>query len=403
MKDSATANQGAGEFLMTQRRPLHPRTPCALALAAATLLSPASWATNFPVTPEQRRTAEQVAQAGVPLSELAPNAPDSHTVKPGDTLWDISKLFLTSPWRWPELWGMNRDQIANPHLIYPGQLLLLVKKDGRASLQLAQSRGGASGDTVKLSPRVRASQQDANPITAIPQHLIEPFLSEAIVFDTDELARAPRIVAAQEGRVMLSKGDLAYARGDLSQAGDYRVFRSSKPLRDPTTREILGYEAPYLGTADLTRPAENRPLPGGKTEIVPATLTITTTKQEIGVGDRLAPVPQRSFARYVPHAPAAPVAGQIVSIYGDALSAGQNQIVALNRGARDGLERGHVLALWRDGRRVVDRTAEKREDIKLPDERHGVLFVFQVYQRVSYALIISVRDPVAPGDRFTQP
>ena len=176
-----------------------------------------------------------------------------------------------------------------------------------------------------------------------------------------------------------------------------------KPLRDPSTREILGYEAPYLGTADLTRPAENRSLPDGKTEIVPATLTITTTKQEIGVGDRLAPVPQRSFARYVPHAPASPIAGQIVSIYGDALSAGQNQIVALNRGARDGLERGHVLALWRDGRRVVDRTADKREEIKLPDERHGVLFVFQVYQRVSYALIISVQDPVAPGDRFTQP
>lgn len=387
---------------MTQRR--YSQFMPLLPLAAALLSAPAL-AVNYPVTPGQRQTAEQVAQAGVPLSELSPNAPDSHTVKPGDTLWDISKLFLTSPWRWPELWGMNRDQIANPHLIYPGQVLLLVKRDGRALLQLAQNRGGTGGTdgTVKLSPQIRATPQDANPITAIPQHLIEPFLSEAIVFDTDELARAPRIVAAQEGRVMLSKGDAAYARGDLSQATDYRIFRNSRPLRDPSTREILGYEAPYLGTAELTRAAENRPVADGKTEIVPATLRILSNKQEIGVGDRLSPVPQRNFTRYVPHAPAKPVAGQIVSIYGDALSAGQNQIVALNRGTRDGLERGHVLALWRDGRRVTDRSGEKREEIKLPDERHGVLFVFQTYERVSYALIISVQEPVGAGDRFTQP
>lgn len=387
---------------MTQRR--YSQFMPLLPLAAALLSAPAL-AVNYPVTPGQRQTAEQVAQAGVPLSELSPNAPESHTVKPGDTLWDISKLFLTSPWRWPELWGMNRDQIANPHLIYPGQVLLLVKRDGRALLQLAQNRGGSGGTdgTVKLSPQIRATPQDANPITAIPQHLIEPFLSEAIVFDTDELARAPRIVAAQEGRVMLSKGDAAYARGDLSQATDYRIFRNSRPLRDPSTREILGYEAPYLGTAELTRAAENRPVADGKTEIVPATLRILSNKQEIGVGDRLSPVPQRNFTRYVPHAPAKPVAGQIVSIYGDALSAGQNQIVALNRGTRDGLERGHVLALWRDGRRVTDRSGEKREEIKLPDERHGVLFVFQTYERVSYALIISVQEPVGAGDRFTQP
>lgn len=389
---------------MTQRQPLFQKKILPLLPLAAALLSAPALAVNYPVTPGQRQTAEQVAQAGVPLSELSPNAPDSHTVKPGDTLWDISKLFLTSPWRWPELWGMNRSQISNPHLIYPGQVLLLVKKDGRASLQLAQSLGSAGPDgTIRLSPQIRSSAQDGNAITAIPQHLIEPFLSEAIVFDTDELSRAPRIVAAQEGRVMLAKSDIAYARGELNQGPDYRVFRTSRPLRDPTTREILGYEAPYLGTAELTRPAESRSNGDGKAEIVPATLRILSNKQEIGVGDRLSPVPPRNFSRYVPHAPANPIAGQIVSIYGDALTAGQNQIVALNRGNRDGLERGHVLALWRDGRRVVDRTGEKREEIKLPDERHGVLFVFQTYERVSYALIISVQDPVSAGDRFTQP
>jgi LysM domain len=394
---------------MTQWRPLHPQSPHQFSSVLATvatsmaLLSTPTWATNYPITPDQRQTAERVAQAGVPLSELSPNAPDSHTVKPGDTLWDISRLFLANPWRWPELWGMNREQISNPHLIYPGQVLLLVRKDGFATLQLARSAGISSGDTVKLSPRIRNSAQDDTAIAAIPQHLIEPFLTDAVVFDTDELAHAPRIVATQEGHVMLSRGDLAYARGDLSQALDYRVFRNTKPLRDPTTREILGYEAPYLGTAELSKPGESRQLPDGKQEIVPATLVIKNIRQEIGVGDRLSAVPPRSFTRYVPHAPATPMAGQIISIYGDAVNAGQNQIVALNRGARDGMERGHVLALWRDGRRIVDRTGEKREDIKLPDERHGVLFVFQVYERVSYALIISVRAPVSAGDRFTQP
>ena len=359
---------------------------------------------QLPVSPEQRRVAEQVASAGVPLADLAPNAPDSHTVKPGDTLWDISQLFLKSPWRWPELWGMNRDQIRNPHLIYPGQVLLLVKVDGRARLQLAQAVGGsAPGDAVKLRPQMRISAMDASPIAAIPLNLIQPFLTDAVVFETDQLAAAPRIVATDEGHVLLGRGERAYARGDFGGATDFRIFRTSRPLRDPATGEILGYEAPYVGTADLTRPAEERPGADGKPQIVPATLTIKLAKQEVGVGDRLAPAPQRDLDRYVPHAPDKPVAGQIAAIYGEALNAGQNQIVALNRGRRDGMERGHVLALWRDGQAMLDKTQAKAQPIKLPDERHGVLFVFEVYERVSYALIISVREPVKPGDRFTQP
>ena len=376
-----------------------------LLAASCSAASLTATAANLPISEQQRATAERVAQAGVALSELAPNAPESYTVKPGDTLWDISKLFLTSPWRWPELWGMNREQINNPHLIYPGQMLLLVTIDGRARLQLAQARGNEAlgTGTVKLSPRVRSAALDENSIAAIPLHLIEPFLNAAVVFNTDELASAPRIVATPEGRVLLSRGDLAYARGDLSQATDYRVFRSTRPLRDPSTQEILGFEAPYLGTAELIRADQSQAGPDGKTEVVPATLMIKTVRQEIGVGDRLSPTPQRSFLRYVPHAPAQPIGGQIVSIYGDGLNAGQNQIVALKRGLQDGMERGHVLALWQEGRRLVDSTSESRDLMKLPDERHGVLFVFQVYARVSYALILSVKEPVKPGDRFTQP
>lgn len=377
-----------------------PKLTPTLTLIAA-LLAPAAWATNYPVTQAQRETAQQVAQAGVPLSELAPNAPDQHVVVPGDTLWDISSIFLKSPWRWPELWGMNRDQIRNPHLIYPGQVLMLIKRDGRAMLQIGQAAGGAGGDG-KLSPRVRSSPLADNAVAAIPQHLIEPFLNEAVVLDADTLATAPRIVAAPEGRVMMTQGDLAYVRGIQKPADSYRVFRQPRALRDPSTKEILGYEAVYAGAGDLTRLGGTVEQSGDKLD-VPATLTLRQVRLEIGVGDRLAPVAERSFKRYVPHAPDKAIAGQIVSMYGDALTAGQNQIVALNKGEVDGLERGHVLALWRAGKQVRDRTTERNETVQLPDEQHGVLFVFQTFKRVSYALIISVKDPVSVGDRFTQP
>ena len=356
-------------------------------------------AADYPVTSQQRGTAAKVAQDGVPLSELSPNAPDSYTVKTRDTLWDISKLFLTSPWRWPELWGMNLDQIRNPHLIYPGQILYLDKTGGRARLRMGQAVGGND----RLSPRVRSSPLGADSLASIPFGLIEPFLNEAVIFQTNELDAAPRIVATQEGRVILGRGDTAYVRGDLSNGTDYRIFRQPKPLVDPTTKELLGYEAVYVGAAEYVRQGETRVDAKGKSEIVPATFTITNVKQEAGVGDRLALVPTREYTNYAPHAPQGAMDGQIVSLYGDALTAGQNQIVALNRGARDGMERGHVLALIHDGKRVVDTTETGKPTIKLPDERHGLLFVFRVFERMSYALILTVKEPVSPGDRFSQP
>jgi hypothetical protein len=374
-----------------------------LGLGFALLAGPAA-AVDFPITDQMRNTANKVAQDGVALSELAPNAPDSHTVKRGDTLWDISKLFLKSPWRWPELWGMNLDQIRNPHLIYPGQVLYLDKSNGRARLRVAQAVG-SPGSTVKLKPRVRSSAADDGAISAIPFHLIEPFLNEAVIFGANELASAPRIVAAREGRVLIGRGDTAYVRGDLgTQQRDFRIFREPTPLRDPSTNEILGYEARYVGAAEYTRPGETRSAAvGGKAEVIPATFTVTSIRQEAGVGDRLSPVPPTEFSNYAPHAPQGAMAGQIVSVYGEALQAGQNQIVALNRGSRDGVERGHVLALWRDGVSVLDSTDPSRPTIKLPDERHGNLFVFRVFDRMAYALILTVKEPVKAGDRFTQP
>ncbi|MFM2053358.1 MAG: hypothetical protein RL456_1395 [Pseudomonadota bacterium] len=354
---------------------------------------------DYPITGGQRETARKVAEAGVPLSELAPNAPDRHVVRRGDTLWDISKLFLRSPWRWPELWGMNLQDIRNPHLIYPGQVLTLVRSGGRARLVM----GGADGGTVKLSPRVRPGGIDQGPIASIPLHLIEPFLNDAVVLSHNELERAPRIVAGREGRVLLGRGDTAYVRGEMQPVRDWRVFREARPLTDPATGEVLGYEAAFVGTAEYTRPGGTRAGAEGATEIVPATIQLGALRQEAGIGDRLAQQPARDGQHFVPRAPSRPVDGRIVSIYGDGLSAGANQVVALSLGERDGLERGHVLSVLRAGERTTDRTDLDRAALRLPDEAHGLVLVFRVFERVSYGLILSAETPVRRGDRFTQP
>ena len=374
----------------------------AVALAVAAL--PAHAQTSpYPVTPAMRDTAQRVAQTGIPLADLQPNAPDSHTVQRGDTLWGISSLFLKSAWRWPELWGMNLDQIRNPHLIYPGQVLVLEKRDGRATLRIGQAVGEVPTNTVKLSPRVRSELLDNGAIASIPLNAIGPFLNEAVVFDSNELATAPRIVATQEGRVMVSRGETAYVRGDLGGARDFRLFRELVPLLDPITREVLGYEGRYVGTAEYVRSANAQPGGSADNVVVPDTFRISSTRLEAGIGDRLSPVPQQELIAYTPHPPSGPVDGRIVGVYGDGLRAGQNQVVSINRGSRDGIERGHVLALWRAGAEAVDTTGGRKVAMRLPDERHGLLFVFRTFDRVSYALILSVQQPVRAGDRYSQP
>jgi len=387
------------------RRSAHAQPAAALncaVLALAVLAAAPSVTQAFPITPEQRSTAQQVASRGVPLSELAENAPDTYTVKRGDTLWHISGMFLKSPWRWPELWGMNLDQIHNPHLIYPGQLLVLEKIDGMARLKLGTTVGNV-GDTVKLSPTIRSESAESAAITSIPMNLIGPFLTDAVIFDSNQLATAPRIVAVQENRMLLQRGDNAFVTGDLGNTRSWQIFREPKPLVDPDTKQVLGYEARFVGSADRKQDGESRPGANTGGLPVPTTFTITSNKEEVAVGDRLAPATVRDFAPFVPHAPAGPVDGKVVSLYGDAMSAGSNQIVSLNRGARDGLERGTVLALWHEGAVRNDKTGDHAKLIKLPDQRIGNVFVFRVFDHMAYGLVLDTTDPTLPGDRVTQP
>lgn len=408
----------------TASRPLNALRPLACAAAVlTTLVASSAWGQNFPITPGQRATANQVAEAGIPLSELAPDAPDSYTVKRGDTLWAISSIFLKSPWRWPELWGMNLQDIRNPHLIYPGQMLYLDKSNGRA--RLSTRPPGAAGDnvgtTVKVSPRTRYESLSDSAIPPISLQAIEAFLTEPMIVDDATFARAPRIVATPENRVLLTKGDRAYARGQYSAgvpgepltdaAGkprDYRVFRNAVALKDPTTGEVLGYEAQYVGKALLERGESQREIKDAdgkaQNEIVPATIDIVAAKEEMRVGDRLLPEPPRDFSSYVPSAPTGAQNGQIVSVYGNAVTfAAQNQVVTINRGTAHGVQRGHVLALVRNSNVVPDKTDEARPMMRLPGERNGLMMVFRTFDKVSYALVLQIADGVKVGDRFTAP
>lgn len=385
---------------------------CAAAVQAAD-------ARSLPVTPQQRATAQQVAQQGVPVSELAANAPDTYTVKRGDTLWGISGMYLQRPWRWPALWGMNLDSIRNPHLIYPGQVLYLEKQDGYARLRTARSVSG-EGDTLRLTPRTREESVDTLALTTLPPHLIEPFLSEPLVVDQGMLHHAPRLVATTDERVLMAQGDRVYARSstadaplrrDTGASGQFRVFRNAVPLKDPVSGEILGYEAHYLGSATLVR--EEQPLednadsaaPGDAARFSPATLEILRTKEEIRAGDRLLPEPPRSFNNYTPHAPLEAMDARVVSLYtSTALRYGAPQQVAvINKGLLDGVENGHVLALVSKGLRIKDKTATPAEWIQLPDEENGAAMVFRIFDRVSYVLLMDVRRGVQVGDKLVTP
>ena len=385
----------------------------ALAVIAAFTCTP-TFAQKYPITDAQRSTAQQVAEKGIPVSELSPNAPDTYVVKRGDTLWDISRMYLKSPWRWPELWGMNLKALPNPHLIFPGQTLYLDKSDGYARLR-TQPTGGS--DTVRLSPRTRTDSLASLALPTLKTHLIAPFLVEPLVADAATIEQAPRLVATTDQRVLMAAGDRVYARGNpdapLStkpgQPRSFRVFREAIPLKDPVTGEVLGYEARYLGNAELARSETTEEISDGKgnlkQEPVPATVDITSTKEEIRAGDRMLPEPPRTFKNYIPHEPQTSVNARVVSIYGSTpvAVAGQNQVIAINMGTAQGMEPGHVLTLLTQGDRVRDTTAEGKPTIKLPSEHNGLAMVFLTFERVSYALLLDVRTGVRVGDRLANP
>jgi hypothetical protein len=337
-----------------------------------------------------------------------PNAPDQHTVVRGDTLWDISGKFLQHPWCWPQVWGMNRDEIRNPHWIYPGQTVYLDRASGKLRLgsPVGQGNQGNAGGvpTVRLSPQLRTEGLGQDAVPAIPSSVIEPFLSQPLVVAEGELKDAPRIMATDESRVILGKNDKAFVRGDLKSGTSFQVFRPGTPLKDPVSREVIGYEAAYLGTVKLERAAQA----ANEAHV----FRVVTVKEEMGVGDRLLPVPPAPILNYVPHPPEKQVDARIVSVYGGVSQAGQNQIVTVNRGSKDGIDLGTVLELYRYGQVVTDRTEKGsvfsvgswgKPKVKLPDNQYGSLFIFRIFDNISYGLVMQVTDTVQVGDVAKSP
>lgn len=321
------------------------------------------------------------AQAAGP--ELRSGHPERYTVVKGDTLWDISSRFLDNPWYWPEIWHVN-PQVSNPHLIYPGDQLALVYIDGKPRI----TKVGGNG-VIKLSPKVR-SEQITTPIPAIPLDAINSFLSDTRIVSAEELNGAPYVLEGADGRIISGAGDKVYARGQ-KPADKVGVFRRSKAFIDPETDEFLGLEARSIARGNIA--AENGDV---------LTVMLTNSNEEVRIGDRLLVSEDRKITTsFLPSAPDEEVVGQMISVEGGVNQIGQYNVVAINRGAREGLEPGHVLAVIKSGNLVRDPVT--KETIELPDERAGLLMVFQAYEKMSYGLVLKATRPLSIGDKVKNP
>lgn len=368
-------------------------------------------------------------------ADMAEGAPDRYVVVSGDTLWSIASRYLKSPWRWGELWRMNQDQIRNPHRIYPGDVIVLDQAGGETRLRLLKI------EAVTLAPQVRASQLAPQPVPTIPFSDIEPFLSKPLVIAQNEFASAPRIVRPKEGRVALGAGDTAYVQGITKDRGDYwHLFRPGEALVDPETNETLGHQATFLGEARVAKYGDV------------STVEIVKAPREIYAGDYLLPAPpETGLDNYAPHAPEKKIDARIIAAYGGLFEVGAFSIVAISKGTRDGLGVGHVLALYRNlnaapyqvresslwGRtgfiydeknpktryvneplvtrgsplygRVGPAGYQHKNDTTslpsppLPAERYGLLMVFRVFERASYAMIMNADRQVNVLDIATNP
>jgi LysM domain len=336
---------------------------------------------------------------GIPL---AADAPDRYTVKRGDTLWDISKVFLRDPWYWPEIWYIN-PQVANPHRIYPGDVLMLTSVNGQPRVTLAERGAEGASGTTHLSPQVRSEPID-QAITAIPYEFVRAFAGRPTLLDKEAVERAPYVVGMRDRHLIAGAGNEIYASGLDGAAVDsrYSVIHIDRPLRDPETNRLLGYSGIYAGTGQVAATGE---LPK---------LVITDSARESLQGDKLFPESTVPPADYFPKAPKGQISGSIIAVQGVSLN-GTYQVVAVNRGKSSGLEPGDVLAVYELGDVIKDRYARGGlgsgmtsafgggKKVKLPDERNGIVLVFETFDDLSFALVMETLHPIREGDSVANP
>ena len=317
------------------------------------------------------------------------NHPKQYTVKKGDTLWDISSVFLQDPWYWPEIWQKN-PQLQNPHLIYPGDVLTMLMVNGKLRIVINQS----PMREVKASPRIRRQALDAN-IPIIPGDAIRQFMVKPRVVLKEELDEAAYILSSSDEHLILAKGNQVYIRGELDKERvRYTVFRPNRELLDPISGELLGYEAIYAGEVHIEKYGD------------PAVGKLTFTEREVMLGDRLLPIDKSSVLNvYQPHVPDEMIEARVVSLFDALFGIAKHQVAVINQGSRDGIEVGHVLASYTKGESVRDRynIAGKTTMIDLPDNKSGLMMVFRTFDQVSYALVIESTSVIHSGDAVRTP
>jgi hypothetical protein len=337
--------------------------------------------------------------------QLKPDHPERYTVVKGDTLWDISTRFLKSPWHWPRIWKIN-EQIRNPHLIYPGDVIVLTWVDGQPVLSVERKGSGlpslpetaaepvverrVDDRTVKLTPQTRSEPLEAA-IPTIPPNAIAPFLTKPLAVDQDVLEQAGYITTGLDDRIALGDTSQFYARGLSDEAEEhYQIFRPGNPIRHPDTGELLAYEAMYLGDAKLLEPGD------------PSKLVVTSVKQEIIPTDRLLAAPKKAaLPYYYPHPPKTRVEGRIVSALNAVGEIGPQAVVGISLGTREGIEEGSVLRVMRHVGTHKDPLT--RERYNLPDEESGLVMIFRTYEKISYGLIMTATRPMRLMDTVITP
>jgi LysM repeat protein len=385
-------SSGCSMFHRSEREVAAPPPPVRQTESAAATSEPETVTSALTEAADEAGTTTVISDAG---SALKPGAPKNYVVRRGDTLWGIANTFLRDPWLWPEIWYINPD-IRNPHRIYPGDSVrLALRGDGRTSLQLVRGGGGA----VRLEPMLRSAPLEG-PIATIPYSLIAAFLSRPGVLTGDEVNSAPYVVALRDNHQIAGAGHDLYVKKLAGETGArYSVMHVDEPLRDPQSGRKLGYLAIYAGTAQLTRPGDI------------SKATLTDSARETLQGDVLIAEDISSTSDFAPHAPVQAVDGRIIAVVDNVLLAGQYEVVALNRGSQDGLDRGSVLTVDQAGPWTDDHCAKidgnstcwLHHSLQLPSESAGTLLVFKTYERMSYALILSDTVPINIGDRVRNP